>query len=100
MATMARKTCAAGVALLTACIFALLLIILMNDRAYADITAQTGEVHKRPAPDSVVLGQHAHDDDTGNPSGAHAFNEEQDYVTKGPIPLDVCTMATSAFMVF
>ncbi|MDQ3778504.1 MAG: hypothetical protein M3310_06545, partial [Actinomycetota bacterium] len=67
--------------------------------ASADITATTGEVHEAPAPNSVVLGQHEHDDDTGNPSGAHAFNEEQDYVTKAPIALDVCTTATSAFVV-
>ncbi len=99
MATMARKTWIAGIAVLTACFLALLLMVLMNDRAYADITAQTGEVHKAAPPNSVALNQHEHDDDSGNPSGAHAFNEEQDYVTKVPIALDVCTTATSAFVV-
>jgi hypothetical protein len=67
--------------------------------ASGDIAATTGEVHKAPPPNSVVLGQHEHDDDTGNPSGAHAFNEEQDYVTKAPIALDVCTTNASAFVV-
>ncbi len=100
MATMARKTWIAGIAVLTACFFALLLMILMNDRAYADISATTGEVHKGPAPNSVVLGQHEHDDDTGTqPRGAHAFDEEQDYVTKAPIALDVCTANTSSFLI-
>src|SRR5215203_205284 len=95
MATLARKSWLAGIAVLTAWFFTLL---LMNDLAYADITATTGEVHEGPPPASVELNQHEHDDNTGTDSGAHAFNEEQDYVTKAPIALDVCTTATSAFV--
>jgi hypothetical protein len=95
MEILARKSWIAGMAVLTACFFALL---LMNDLAYADITATTGEVHEGDPPASVELNQHEHDDDTGTESGAHAFNEEQDYVTKAPIALDVCTTATSAFV--
>src|SRR5687768_1994789 len=95
MATMARKTCIAGVALLIACCFALL---LMNDPAYADITATSGEVHEGDPPASVALNQHQHDDDTGTaPRGAHAFNEEQDYTTRAPIALDICIPGNPSF---
>jgi hypothetical protein len=97
---MARKTWIAGIAVLTACFFALLLMILMNHRADALITATAGEVHKQPPPASVKLGDHEHaDSGTGSgPFGVHAFEEEQDYVTKAPIVLDVCTTNTSAFV--
>ena len=62
MEILARKSWIAGMAVLTACFFALL---LMNDLAYADITATTGEVHEGDPPASVELNQHEHDDDTG-----------------------------------
>ena len=93
---MASRMRIAGIEVLTACFFALLLMFLMSDRAYAEITTTTGEVHKGDPPASVDKDQHEHDDNTGDMSGAHAFNEEQDYLTKGPIALNVCTSATSA----
>jgi hypothetical protein len=72
---------------------------VLSGPAGASISASSGEVHKGAPPASVAVNQHEHDDDTGSPSGAHAFDEEQDYVTKGPTPLDVCTTATSAFII-
>jgi hypothetical protein len=56
-------------------------------------------VHEATPPESVAVGQHEHaDSGTGSgPFGAHAFDEEQDYVTKAPVLLDVCTTNTSAF---
>jgi hypothetical protein len=96
---MARKTWIAGIAVLTACFFGLLLMILMNDRAYAEITATAGEVHEAPPPASVMLNNHEHADTGPQPSGVHAFEEEQDYVTKAPILLDVCTTNTSSFVI-
>ena len=67
--------------------------------AFGGISATTGEVHKGTPPASVALNEHEHDDDTGTPKGAHAFDEEQDYVTKAPILLDLCTTNTSAFLI-
>ena len=66
--------------------------------ASGQINATTGEVHKGAPPASVVAGAHEHDDDTGSPRGAHSFDEEQGYVTKAPVLLDVCTTPTSAFV--
>src|SRR5688572_8971547 len=69
--------------------------------AAGEITATVGEVHEGPPPASVALNQHEHaDSGTGSgPFGAHAFEEEQDYVTKAPVVLDVCTTNTSPFVV-
>jgi hypothetical protein len=82
----------------TSAALALLITMVFTSVAGALITAATGEVHSAPPPSSVALNQHEHDDDTGTPRGAHAFDEEQDYTTKAPIALDVCTTATSAFV--
>jgi hypothetical protein len=65
--------------------------------AWGDITATSGEVHSGAPPASVALNQHQHDDDTGNPRGAHAFNEEQDYTTRAPIALDICIPGNPSF---
>ncbi len=78
---------------------ALLVTMLITSVAGALITAATGEVHHAPPPSSVVLNQHEHADSGPQPSGAHAFDEEQDYTTRAPIALDVCTANTSAFIV-
>jgi hypothetical protein len=75
-----------------------LLCFTLSVDAGAAITATSGEVHEGPAPPaSVALNQHQHDDDTGNPRGAHAFNEEQDHTTAGPIPLDICIPGNPSF---
>jgi hypothetical protein len=66
--------------------------------ANASITASAGEVHFAAPPASVVLNQHEHPDSGAN-QGAHAFNEEQDYVTKAAVTVDVCTTTTSPFIV-
>jgi hypothetical protein len=87
------KRVASAAALFTASALAVLAV-----GAPASITQTSDEVHKGPPPPSVVLGQHEHDDNTGTPSGAHAFDEEQDHVTVAPVALDVCTTATSAFI--
>ena len=78
---------------------AVIITMLLTSVAAADITGTAGEVHEAAPPNSVALNQHEHDDDSGSPSGAHAFNEEQDYATKAPVVLDNCTTATSAFVV-
>ena len=76
-----------------------MLAMVLPVAVWAAVTATTGEVHKGAPPASVAINQHEHDDDSGSPSGAHAFDEEQDYVTKAPIALDVCTTNTSAFVI-
>lgn len=87
------KRAAPAAALLTAFALAILAV-----GASASITQTSGEVHEGTPPASVALNQHEHDDNTGDPSGAHAFDEEQDHVTLAPIVLDVCTTTTSAFV--
>ncbi len=86
---------------LVAALIVALLGVCSTDTATALITAVTGEVHQSTSPPADVRrGQHEHPDSGIGPGpfGAHAFNEEQDYVTKAPIALDVCTMGTSAFV--
>ncbi|HEX2045262.1 MAG TPA: Ig-like domain-containing protein [Gaiellaceae bacterium] len=65
--------------------------------AGAAITASMDEVHVGAPPASVALNQHQHDDDTGNPRGAHAFDEEQDHTTTTPISLDICIPGSPSF---
>jgi hypothetical protein len=74
-----------------------LIIGFLPNSAGADITSTRDEVHEGDPPASVVLNQHQHDDDTGNPRGAHAFNEEQDHTTTGPITLDICIPGNPSF---
>ena len=73
-----------------------LIAALFMGTVSAQITATAGEVHKAPPPASVALNQHEHADSGkgDGPFGAHAFEEEQDYVTKAPVLLDVCTTNT------
>jgi hypothetical protein len=65
--------------------------------AGADITAVQDEVHEGDPPASVAINQHQHDDDTGTPRGAHAFNEKQDHTTSTPITLDICIPGSPSF---
>jgi hypothetical protein len=65
--------------------------------AWGDITATTDEVHEGDPPASVAVNQHQHDDNTGTPRGAHAFNEEQDYTSRAPISLDICIPGNPSF---
>jgi hypothetical protein len=67
----------------------------------AAIQSVSGEVHGAAPPASVALNQHEHADSGqgAGPFGAHAFDEEQDYVAKAPILLDVCTTTTSPFVI-
>jgi hypothetical protein len=65
--------------------------------ASGEITATMGEVHEGDPPASVALNQHQHDDDTGSPRGAHAFDEEQDHTTTAPISLDICIPGNPSF---
>jgi hypothetical protein len=74
-----------------------LLIGFLPTSAGADITGTRDEVHEGDPPASVALNQHQHDDDTGSPRGAHAFNEEQDHTTIGPIILDICIPGNPSF---
>jgi hypothetical protein len=78
---------------------AALIIGFLAASAGAEITAMAGEVHEGPTPASVALNQHEHTDTGPQPSGAHAFDEEQDYLTRTAILLDVCTTNTSAFVI-
>jgi hypothetical protein len=77
-----------------------LFVLFVAAAVSAEITAIAGEVHEGAPPASVALNQHEHaDTGTGaGPFGAHAFDEEQDYVTKTIVTLDVCTTNTSAFI--
>jgi hypothetical protein len=74
-----------------------LIIGFLPASAGAHITSTSGEVHEGAPPASVVLNQHQHDDDTGSPRGAHAFNEEQDYTTATSITLDICIPGNPSF---
>src|SRR5688572_26381484 len=61
----------------------------------ASITTAAGEVHKSSPPASVALNQHEQDDNAGNPSGAHAFNEELAGMAVGGAPFAEWTSAVS-----
>jgi hypothetical protein len=71
--------------------------LILTLAAAAAITTTADEVHQGAPPPSVALNQHQHDDDTGTPRGAHAFNEEQDHTTTAAILLDICIPGNPSF---